>query len=594
VRQVAIAGTDRWCRRRRRARGRWTLARRRTLAGRRALAGLGRDHPAGRAVEADGQGGHREQDSGRGRLGGHEHRRERISKMIKWLRRLGLALVAVALLVLALRAVFGLRVYIDGDFRPHLAFGKQSARYDALEAQRAAQKTAPTPPSPAADVAADANAAARIAAPVPAAASAPASTQAAAPLASPVPAAVPATAPTPAPATAPPTAAPPSGGGSWTDYRGPARDGVYRQGPIAATWPAGGPRLLWKQPIGEGHASFVVARGVAYTIEQRRNREVVAAYDLRTGHERWTVSWDALFSEAMGGDGPRATPTYADGMLYALGAAGELRALRADSGAVVWRTNILVDAGAQNLQWGMSAAPLVVDGKVIVQPGGRGASIVAYDAATGKAVWKTLDDQQAYVSPMVATLAGRRQIVTITGTRAVGLSIADGALLWSYPWATDMAINIAQPLVFGPSKLFLSSGYGKGAAAIDIAPDGDRFRAARLWEHTRMKNKLSSSVLLGGFVYGLDEGILSCVEAETGRVAWKGGRYGHGQLLLAGDRLLITTETGELALVHATPDRHVELARVPGIEGRTWNVPALADGILLVRNAEEMAAFDVR
>jgi outer membrane protein assembly factor BamB len=493
--------------------------------------------------------------------------------MIKWLRRLGLALVAVALVLVFLRVAFGLHVYIDGDFRPHLAFGTPSAHYDALEAQRAAQKAAA--PAPAAAPAVEA--------PAPVAEAPPAG-----------PAAAPETPSPDAAATPAASAVPVTRATSWTDYRGPARDGVYRQRAVAQTWPAGGPRLLWKQPVGEGHASFVVARGLAYTIEQRRAQEVVAAYDLQTGRERWTVAWDAFFSEAMGGDGPRATPTYADGILYALGAAGELRALRADSGAVVWRTNILRDAGAENLQWGMSASPLIVDGKVIVQPGGRGASVVAYDAATGKPVWRTLDDMQAYVSPMLVTLAGRRQVVTITGHRAIGVSVDDGALLWSYPWATDNAINISQPVVFGPSKVFLSSGYGKGAAAIEITADGDRFRATSLWEHTRMKNKLSSSVLLAGYVYGLDEGILSCVEAESGRVAWKAGRYGHGQLLLAGDRLIITTETGELALVRATPDKHEELARVPGIEGRTWNVPALEDGILLVRNAREMAAFDVR
>ena len=496
--------------------------------------------------------------------------------MIKWLRRVALAVAVAALVLVVLRVGFGLHVYMDGDFRPHLAFGRQSAHYDALEAQRAAQQSVPPaaaapPPAPKAD--------AEVAAPQAAASQA-------APQAAASQAAV--SQPAPAPATAPlPTA------GSWIDYRGPARDGVYRQGAVAAAWPAGGPRRLWKQPVGEGHASFVVARGVAYTIEQRRSREVVAAYDVATGRERWTNGWDALFSEAMGGDGPRATPTYADGILYALGAAGELRALRADTGTVVWRTNILQDAGAENLQWGMSASPLIVDGKVIVQPGGRGASIVAYHVSSGRIAWKALDDMQAYVSPMLVTLAGRRQIVTITGNRAIGVSV-DGGLLWSYPWPTDNAINIAQPIVIGPSRLFLSSGYGKGAAAIELIPDGDQLRVTKLWEHTRMKNKLSSSVLLDGYVYGLDEGILSCVEAATGQVKWKNGRYGHGQLLLAGDRLLITTETGELALVHATPDRLDELAQVPGIEGRTWNVPALENGILLVRNASEMAAFDVR
>jgi len=509
--------------------------------------------------------------------------------MIRWLRRLGLAAAVVIAVLVVLRVGFGLRIYFDGDFHAHLAFGRQSAHYDALEAQRAAQRTAtpavvPTgatgpsvPAAPAADLparpAANASSAAAPAAAAPTAAAANAATPAASP---------------------PPSPPRTSAAGSWTDFRGPARDGVYRQGPVAATWPAGGPRLLWKQPIGEGHASFVIARGVAYTIEQRRHREVVAAYDLASGRERWTHGWDALFSEGMGGDGPRATPTYADGVLYALGAAGELRALRADAGTLVWRTNILQDAGAENLQWGMSGAPLIVDGKVIVQPGGRGASMVAYSASTGQVVWKGLDDQQAYVSPMLVTLAGRRQIVTVTGDRAIGVSVDDGTLLWSYPWVTDNRINIAQPVVIGPSRLFLSSGYGKGAAAIELTPSGDRFRATTIWEHTRMKNKLSSSVLLDGSLYGLDEGILACVDAATGQLAWKGGRYGHGQVILAGDRLLITTGTGELALVHATPARFEELARVPGIEGRTWNVPAIEDGILLVRNASEMAAFDIR
>lgn len=485
--------------------------------------------------------------------------------MWKWLKRLGLVVVALLVVLAVLRFGFGLHVYMDGDFRPHLAFGRTSAHYDALEAQRSAQRAAT--PAPGATT------------PAPGPASAPAAS--AGPTAA---ASVPAQSPTPA---RDPVA-------SWTDFRGPARDGVYRQRAVAATWPAGGPRLLWKQPIGEGHASFVVAHGVAYTIEQRRDREVVSAYDTATGRERWTNRWDAFFSESLGGDGPRATPTYADGILYALGAAGELRALRADSGTVVWRTNILRDAGAENLQWGMSASPLIVDGKVIVQPGGRGASMVAYGVSTGQVVWKALDDMQAYVSPVLVTLAGRQQIVTITGNRAIGVSIDDGSLLWSYPWATDNAINVAQPIVLGPSRLFLSSGYGKGAAAIEIAPGGERFDVTTLWQHIRMKNKLSSSVLLDGHIYGLDEGILACVEAATGRLAWKGGRYGHGQLLLAGDRLLITTETGELALVHATPAGHQELARVPGIEGRTWNVPAIENGILLVRNAREMAAFDVR
>lgn len=501
--------------------------------------------------------------------------------MRKWLKRLAIGVGVLVAVVAVLRVGFGLHVYMDGDFGLHLGWGRTSAHYDALEAQRAAQREAPPkasqPPTPVAPAPPPATPSATAASP----AISPPDVAAAA-------AAVEAAPPAPAALPSAPPASP-----SWTDFRGPARDGVYRQRPVAASWPAGGPRQLWKQPIGEGHASFAIAGGVAFTIEQRRGREVVAAYDVKTGRELWTTGWDTHFSERMGGDGPRATPTWHDGVVYALGAAGELRALRAASGETIWRTNILDDAGANNLQWAMAASPLVVDGKVIVEPGGPAASVVAYHAGSGKLAWKALDDMPAYTSPMLVTLTGRRQIVTVLGRRAVGLAVDDGALLWSYPWETDNAINVAQPLVVGPSRLFLSSGYGKGAALVEIVPAQERLEARTVWANTRMKNKLSSSVLLDGYVYGLDEGILACVEAATGRLAWKGGRYGHGQLILAGDRLLITTETGELALVHATPAAFEEIARVPGIEGRTWNVPAIDDGILLVRNASEMAAFDV-
>jgi outer membrane protein assembly factor BamB len=495
--------------------------------------------------------------------------------MRTFLRRTAWVVGALVVVGAVLVWGFGLHLYLDGDFTPHVGFGTASQHYDALEAQRAAQRAAAPAPATAG------------AEPVRVAPSADPPADGPAPAAR----ADAAGAPT---AAAPLPGATPSPAGSWAEYRGPARDGIYRERPLAASWPAGGPRRLWKQPVGEGHASFAIAGGVAYTIEQRRAKEVVAAYDVRTGRELWTHGWDAHFSEAMGGDGPRATPTWAGGIVYALGAAGELRALRAGDGSLVWRTSILDDAGAGNLQWAMSGSPLVVDGKVVVQPGGRGASVVAYDAATGTPAWKALDDRQAYVSPALLTLAGRRQIVTITARRAVGLAVEDGALLWSHPWVNDNEIHAAQPVQVAPNRLFLSSGYGTGAAVIEIAPAGAGLAAREIWANDRMKNTLSSSVVLDGYVYGLDAGILTCVEAATGTRAWKAGRYGHGQLLLAGDRLVITTETGELALVKATPSGFEEIARVPGIEGRTWNVPAIDDGILLVRNANEMAAFDVR
>jgi outer membrane protein assembly factor BamB len=384
----------------------------------------------------------------------------------------------------------------------------------------------------------------------------------------------------------------------WSDFRGPNRDGRYVGPSIATNWPRGGLRRLWKQPVGGGYASFVVADGRAYTIEQRRNQEVVAAYDMQTGRELWTNGWNASFEESLGGDGPRATPTYHEGRIYALGAEGELRVLDAAKGTVVWRRNILSENRASNLSWGMSAAPLIVDDKVIVLPGGtRASSVVAYDKTSGAPIWKSLNDEASYTSPMLVTLGGIRQVLVVTATRVVGLTPDKGTLLWEYPWSTSMGINVAQPIVFthnGRDRVFMSASYGHGAAVFELSKAGDRFQAKTVWENERMKNKFTSSVLHNGHIYGLDESILASVNAETGELNWKGGRYGYGQLVLAGDHLVVLTEEGDVVLVNATPARHQELARFTAIEGKTWNHPVIADGKLLVRNMQEMAAFDIQ
>lgn len=380
---------------------------------------------------------------------------------------------------------------------------------------------------------------------------------------------------------------------SWPGFRGPGRDGVYR-GAIRLSWEGLAP--MWKKPIGGGRASFAVAGDRAFTIEQRRREEVVAAYDVNTGRELWTNAWPERFSQWMGGgEGPRATPAWADGTVFALGGRGELRALDAASGRLVWRTNILQDAGAKNLRWGMAGSPLIAGDAVIVLPGGpAGRSVAAYDRRTGKRLWTALDDETAYASPMQVTLLGVPQILIVTATRLVGLGVERREVLWEFPWKTSHDASAAQPIVIGEDRVFYSSGYGSGAVVIELTKTGDRFGVRQVWRNIRMKNRQSSSVLHEGFIYGLDEGILACIDASTGALKWKGGRYGHGQVLLANGHLVVITEEGELVLVAPTPDKLHELARVPAIEGETWNVPAFADGILLVRNTEEMAAFDLR
>ena len=477
------------------------------------------------------------------------------------LRKASLALAFVVVVAAALYQ-YGLRVGVDGSgIMPR--FVSSAPDYEALEADRARQRASALPP-----VAAVQEASAPDSAPA----------QASRPAPAPVPVAV-----QPRPRDA------------WPAFRGIERDGRYRAAPIRAAWPSQGLTELWRHPIGLGYASFVVADGRAFTIEQRRAQEVVAAYDVDTGRELWTVGWDGEFRESMGGDGPRATPTYHEGRVYALGALGELRCLDARTGAVVWRRNILKDSEVGNLTWGMAAAPLIIDDFVVVLPGGsRERSVVAYDRRSGERRWSALGDQQSYTSPMLATLGGVRQILVVTASRVAGLTVDEGRLLWEFPWANNQGINAAQPLLLGNDRVFLSASYGSGAAAIQVTRDGDRFRAEAVWQNQRMKNRFSSSVLHQGHIYGLDESILTCIDAATGEARWKAGRYGYGQLMIVDDRLVIVTEDGRVVLVRATPDGHEELASFPAIEGKTWNHPVIADGRLIVRNGREMAAFDIK
>jgi outer membrane protein assembly factor BamB len=375
---------------------------------------------------------------------------------------------------------------------------------------------------------------------------------------------------------------------SWSGFRGARRDGHYDAGPIRTDWKELQPR--WTQPVGGGHSSVVAANGHAFTIEQRGAQEVAVAYDVLTGRELWTNGWNAVFMPpAGGGPGPRATPAFHDGTLFVLGATGELRALDASNGTLRWRTNIL----DRNQEFGFAASPLIVGNTVVTIPGGgAGKAIVAYDRASGRVAWSALDDEPSFVSPVRVSLAGVDQIVVVLANRVVGLSTDRGNLLWESAWPGGS--HAAQPVIIADNRIFLSSANVIGGLALEIAREGDRLTARELWRTNRMKNSISSSVYHDGFIYGLDLGILACIDAATGELKWKGGRYGSGQTLLASGHLVITTEEGDVVLVRATPDGHHEIGRTNAVEGRTLNHPALVDGFLVVRNGTEMAVFDLR
>lgn len=384
----------------------------------------------------------------------------------------------------------------------------------------------------------------------------------------------------------------------WTDFRGPKRDGHYAEQPINVDWAKSPPKRLWKQPVGAGYASFVVADGLAFTIEQRREQEAVTAYEVETGREVWAHSYAAHFQEWMGGEGPRATPTWHEGRLYSLGGTGLFRCLDAATGKLLWEHDLFAENSCSNLFFAVAASPLIVADKVFVlagDPQGRDARmLIAYDKVSGSLAWKEMQDKAGYSSPMLVTLAGERQLLIHTAGHLLGVSPTDGKPLWRFPWRVEFDNTIAQPIVTGPNRVVLSAGYGTGSVGLELNRNESGFAVKELWRNKFLKNKFTSSVLHNGHLYGLDEDILVCLDAETGERRWKDGRYGYGQVLLASGHLVILCGDGDLALVQALPDRHVEIARIPAIKGKTWNHPALSGGKLLVRNAVEMACFDLR
>jgi outer membrane protein assembly factor BamB len=387
------------------------------------------------------------------------------------------------------------------------------------------------------------------------------------------------------------------------EYRGHKRDGIVQGPPLVRDWEKHPPREVWRQPSGGGYASFAVVGNAAITIEQRRDKEAVVCYDTGTGKERWVYEYPAFFKEVLGGNGPRATPTIAGNEVYSFGAAGNLVCLNAANGEFKWSVNILENN--DNIMWGMSGSPLVYDNMVVVNPGAQresaaGRALIAYDRADGKVVWSAGNAKAAYASPMLATLAGRKQILVFDAKGLAGFDAGKGAELWRFPWETYQDINVAQPIILDDDRVFISSGYGHGCALIKITEADGKWSAQEVWsDHSKhaLHCKFSNPVFYQGYLYGLDEKKLVCFDAKAGKEVWRSDRahdYGHGQLLLSGDLLIILAESGKLVLVEATPEGHHELGSIQVLEGdKTWNYPALADGKAYIRNAVEMACYDL-
>jgi outer membrane protein assembly factor BamB len=384
-------------------------------------------------------------------------------------------------------------------------------------------------------------------------------------------------------------------------YRGPAGDGVIRG--LRLKEDGSGPELVKpKQPCGAGYAGFAVAGNMLVTIEDRKDgdkhKEAVVCYDRDTLRLCWEYEYDAFFyqTENMGGVGPRATPTIADGEIYSLGALGDLVCLDAE-GNKKWAVNIVEDNGSEVVKWGMTSSPLIVDDKVIVCAGVKPSanankSLVAYDRKTGKRVWANGDKPAGYSSPMLVTLTGRRQVLMFDGGGLAGFDPADGRELWRQEWLSFNEMNIIQPVLCGEDRVFIGSDPKAGGAMLKVVRDGETYRVETLWKNRYLCAGYSNPVFHEGRLYGLGTGYLVCLDASTGQRLWRGPEYGNGQILLIGDVLLITEEKkGDIALVRATPDGFRPLSRIELFDGKTWNTPAVAGDRLYVRNHVEMACL---
>jgi outer membrane protein assembly factor BamB len=366
---------------------------------------------------------------------------------------------------------------------------------------------------------------------------------------------------------------------------------------LASDWKAHPPKLIWKHPIGGGLSGFAVVGNFAVTQEQRGDEKLLVCYEFLTGEPLWSHSLPGRFVNVLGRDGPRATPTIADGKVYCQWSEGDLTCHAGQSGEVVWSHNLLEQFNAPQISWGRSGSPLVVAEKVIVSAGGpNGFSLVAFNKETGKLIWHAGNDRASYASPVHATLAGVEQVVVVNENWVVGHRLTDGEVLWRQRWtgSSDTDANTTQPVILPDDHVFVSHGYGYGCALFKIVADssGKLTSHEEIANKTLLKTKMSNVAVRGDYIYGLSGGILECVEWRTLARQWKRGRYGHGQMIVAGDKLLVTVEeTGEISLVEASPEKQVELARFQAIEGQTWNPFALVGPYLLLRNESEAACY---
>ena len=377
-------------------------------------------------------------------------------------------------------------------------------------------------------------------------------------------------------------------GGSllWPGFRGADRNAVVHGMEIETDWDKNPPQELWRGPVGPGCSSFAVKGDLIFTQEQRGANEAITCYRLSTGKPVWVYAYEARFWDSHAGAGPRSTPTLDTSRVYTLGATGIFSVLDISDGHLIWSRDAASDTEAEQQGWGFAGSPLLVDDMVLIAVGG---TVVAYDRLDGTVRWKGPAGGLGYSSPQLLTIDGIAQVVQHCGTGITGFEPSSGKVLWNFE---DPEERIVQPGLAGEGRILISTRNGTAIRCLSVQQQAGSWSVAEEWTSNRLKPNFNDFVTHRGYAYGFDGMSLTCMNLQDGSRMWKSGNFG-GQLILLADQdlLLVVSEKGELSLIRAQPEQFTELARIPVIEGRTWNHPALAGNILLVRNSTEMAAY---
>jgi outer membrane protein assembly factor BamB len=391
-----------------------------------------------------------------------------------------------------------------------------------------------------------------------------------------------------------------AGADDWPQWLGPTRDGVSAE--KVAPW-KDSPKVVWKEEVGEGHSSPIVAGGRVYLHDKvaGKDEEEVVARDSSTGNEIWRESYPRAAFDSMFGHGPRATPVLSGDKLITLGVTGILTCWEAARGKKVWQTDTLKEFGAKNLMFGVSCSPVVEGGLVIVNVGGAGASIVAFKRDSGEVAWKVLDDRASYSSPIVTGLGAERQVIVLTQKELVGLSPADGKVFWTYPFVDKLSESSSTPALSG--DLVIASSVTGGSGCVKVSAKEGKPGMGEAWKNPQLNCYISTPMSVGkdrlymvtGKLKRPPSATLRCVDAATGKELWNKPDVGiyHASLIRTGDgKLLMLDDNGALELLEPNDTEYKELAKSK-ICGPTWSHPALAGGKLYIRDHADLICLQL-